>query len=205
MAATTDDEAPDPTDQELRALVLEEEHRRRVDERRRRHELRRQAEQSATLLGVIDALAAAGTVVALQTTTGTHPPSPIAEVGGDYVALHVGGSVRLVPAQAIVAARAGSGRETAADRATRPAIRLDLAERLAELASLGQVVHVDAGGRTEVAAGRLRQANREVLVVQADDGHDTVVALPSVTSVGLDPRDQSSASPPLSAEPTTSG
>jgi hypothetical protein len=205
MAATTDDDALDPTDRELRALVLEEAHRQRIEERRRRHELRRQAEESVTLIGVFDALAASGAEVVLQTTSGSHPPAPIAEVGGDYVALHVGGSVRLVPARAIVSACAGGERPRTAVPPARTALRLDLAERLAELASLRQVVHVDAGGRTGVADGRLCQANREVLVVRTADGHDTVVALRTVTAVGLGAGDQSSASPPLSAEPTTSG
>jgi hypothetical protein len=204
MAATTGDD-PDPLDQELGDLVRAAEHVRWVQERRRRHELRRQADEATTLVGALGSLVGTGRMVIVSTRDGTHPPSAIVELGRDYLALRSGDQVRLVPLVAVAAIRALATADALPVASGAPPLRLDLAERLAELAALRQQVRVEAGTAPSTVEGRLRQASCEILLVQGDDGLDALIPIGAVTAVGLSPCLHSSASPPLSAEPTTSG
>lgn len=204
MEASPGDEPHDPADRELRSLLWAGEHQLRVDERRRRHELERQACEASTVRGALSALAAAGTRVAVGTERSTLPPSQIVELGLDYVVLAADGVARLLPVASVASIQAvGRGGEPLADAG----VRLDLTERLAELAALRLPVRVDAGAAG--ASGRLHQAGREVLVLRRDDGVDVVVSNRAVVVIEVpeapEPVDQSSASPVLSPEPTTSG
>ncbi|WP_421119675.1 hypothetical protein ACE2AJ_20315 [Aquihabitans daechungensis] len=190
MPETTDDETGGPTDQELAELIRAERHRAQIEERRRRNGLKRQAEETASLLDVIGALAAHGALVSVHTKAGTQPPATILDVGRDYVALRGAGlAVRLIPVGQVAAARAiGAG--PAPMGPTRPAgggcgHELHLSERLRELAARRSAVRLTAAAGT--VTGRLRGVGLDVLVVEQDDGTEAFVALGALAEVVVEP------------------
>jgi len=177
----TDDETNGPTDHELAELIRAERHRAQIDERRRRNGLRRQADESVSLLDVLGALAAHGTQVTVHTKAGAQLAATICDLGRDYVALRSPGSlVRLIPTGEIVEARA-IGAVAGARSAIRAEPRLELGERLRELADRRSVIRLTT--RLGVVTGRLRRVGLDVLVVEQDDATDTFVALDALVEV----------------------
>ncbi len=181
----TDDETNGPTDEELTDLLRSERHRALVDERRRRNGLRRQADESVGLLDVFGALAAHGAVVSVRTMAGPLPAATICDVGRDHVALRSAGPVvRLIPVGEIAAARRiGATRSPTVAASAEP--KLELGERLRDLATRRANVRVIAAG--EVITGRLRRVGLDVVVVEQDDGTDTFVTLGALAEVVVDP------------------
>ena len=139
--------------------------------RAREHSLRRQAEEDATVAGVLVDLAEAAIPVRVHLRSGGTVSGTIRAVGVDVVAVEHGGpdgALSLVALGAVASVRTGAGaRAVAGDRAVVSTLRLVdvLAGVAGERASV--LVHTDDGA---AVAGEARGLGRDVLVVRTG-GH----------------------------------
>ncbi len=142
----------------------------RVDDaaarRARQRWLERQAEEDATLAGVLLDLAERGGPIVVRTNGAATIRGPVVAVGADFVAVreHGLGDV-LVPHGSICTVRAAPGeRPVVGERAA--AFEVVLAEALVELAADRPPVRVGAAGAE--FRGRLRSTGRDVIAITTD-------------------------------------
>ncbi|HLT70696.1 MAG TPA: hypothetical protein VKZ72_11050 [Acidimicrobiales bacterium] len=152
--------------------------------------LRRQAEESATLAGVVADLQERGVPVTVHTRAGGRHTGAVRAVGADVVVVRTapgagpGGDV-LVPLAALTAVRAGPGTGPAVgDR--RPGAGPTFTDLLVDLAADRAAVRVATVGGDAVA-GVLRAVGRDVLVVTPASGGTAHVALGAVAEVAVEP------------------
>ncbi|HEY8526873.1 MAG TPA: hypothetical protein VIL48_18015 [Acidimicrobiales bacterium] len=150
----------------------------RVDDaaRQRTHErwLRQQAEEEATLVGVLCDLAERGTPVAVRTRVGRQHRGTVAAVGEDFVAVAATasgsgpGPFAYVALAAVASVRTSPGRvpPPTGDRVVRSRGRL--ADVLAGLAAERERILVVTAGAGDAVAGSLRAVGRDVAVVRLD-------------------------------------
>lgn len=147
----------------------------RVDEaaraRSRERSLRRQAEEGATLAGVLADLAEGAGSVRVQLRGGRGVAGIVRAVGDDVVVLEpvgAGAGPAVVALSALTAVRAGPGtRAVTGDRRVGSGLRLiDVVAELAAEREQVRVLTVDG----EAVPGRLRSLGRDVVAVSADPG-----------------------------------
>jgi hypothetical protein len=164
----------------------------RVDEaaRRRAREwwLRRQAEEGATLAGVLADLLEAGTAVTVHSRSGRQHGGPVRALGADFVAIGAPVGVVMVALDAVTSLRTRPGEPAVVgdrpvdDAAARPLLR-DVAAGLA--ADRERVVLVTAEG--DAVAGVLRSVGQDVAVLRGGEPPMTCyVALDAITELVLE-------------------
>jgi hypothetical protein len=157
--------------------------------RSRAHWLRHQADEEATLAGVLVDLAERGDLVALTTASGRRHRGQLRSVAGDFCVLHAAsGHQVLVSFTALASVRCEPGRPAAGgDRDI--VSRRSLADHLAALADRRPRLTVTTRAPDETVSGVLRSVGRDVLVVGLDGDARGVVYVPvaSVAEVSLAP------------------
>jgi len=148
--------------------------------------LRRQAEESASLAGVVADVLERGAPVTVHTRAGGRHAGVVRAVGSDVVVLGAGpgpGGEVLVPLAAVTSLRAGPGDgPVVGDRPTGDGPTL--VDLLADLAAERAAVRVVTVGGDAVA-GELRAVGRDVLVVAPSGGGAAYVALGAVAEVAV--------------------
>ena len=165
----------------------------RVDEaaRRRAREwwLRRQAEEGATLVGVLADLLEAGTAVTVRTSSGRQHGGRVRALGADFVAVGAPTGLVLVALDAVTSLRTPPGEppvvgDRSLDGAASGPLLRDVAAGLA--ADRERVLLVTRDG--EAVAGVLRSVGQDVAVVRGG-GEPPVtcyVALDAITELVLE-------------------
>lgn len=158
----------------------------RVDEaarsRARERWLRHQAEEEATVAGVLADLLDGGVAVTLHTRSGGRHAGPVRTVGADFVALgSVGDRDVLVALAALATIRTRPGTPAVTgDRTGRGTLLLaDVVAALAAERDHVRIVTVDG----EAIAGRVRSVGRDVAVVEAV-GEPPVTAYVPLSAIG---------------------
>jgi hypothetical protein len=141
----------------------------RVDEavRRRARErwLRHQAEEDASLAGVLADVAERGAPVTLHAQGGRRHRGEVRALGRDFVALRSATSDVVVALGAITSVRIEAGRgATLGDRSVATALRLS--DVLAELAAERAAALLVTTGGDDAVAGVLQSVGRDVVVVR---------------------------------------
>jgi hypothetical protein len=157
---------------------VEDAARQRISERW----LRQQAEEGASLLGVLSDLAERGTAVAVRTRAGRQHRGAVLAVGEDFVA--VGGTLVALAAISSIRTLGGSA---VGDRPVRT--RLRLAEVLAQLAAERERALIVPLDGEDAVAGSVRSVGVDVVVVRLD-GPEPATAYVPIAAVGevvLDP------------------
>lgn len=170
----------------------------RVDEaaRRRAREwwLRRQAEEGATLAGVLADLLEAGTAVTVHTRSGRRYRGRVRALGADFVAVGAPVGLVLVALEAVTSLRTPPGepavvgdRPFGEDDARRPLLR-DVAAGLAVDRERVVLVTGAGEGEGEAIAGVLRSVGQDVAVVRGggDPPVACYVALDAITELILE-------------------
>jgi hypothetical protein len=170
----------------------------RVDEaaRRRAREwwLRRQAEEGATLAGVLADLLEAGTAVTVHTRSGRRYRGRVRALGADFVAVAAPVGLALVALDAVTSLRTPPGEPAVVgDRpfgdadAHRPLLR-DVAAGLAVDRERVVLVAGAGEGEGEAIAGVLRSVGQDIAVVRAggDPPIACYVALDAITELVLE-------------------
>lgn len=158
-----------------------------VRSRSQGHWLRHQADEQATLAGVLVDLAERGDRVAVTVTTGRRHRGRLRSVAGDFCVMHAEtGQQVFVRFAAIASVRCEPGRPRAGgDRDV--VSRLSLADHLAAVSDGRARVTVSTLAPDETLGGVLRSVGRDVLVVALDGEARGVVYVPvaSVAEVAL--------------------
>jgi len=157
-----------------------------ADQRRRASWLSRQAEEEATLLGVLADLAERGRPAVVDVAGGRRHRGVVGIVGEDFVGLRTeGGTPVLVARAAITGVRPAPG-DTGAVGDRRLAPQVTLAGVLSSIAGSGaRLVLVPFGGG-EPIAGELRSVGTDVMALRLDaDGGSVHVPLAAVAEVQL--------------------
>ncbi|MFP3902044.1 MAG: hypothetical protein ACLFXM_14420 [Acidimicrobiia bacterium] len=158
----------------------------RVDEaaqrRSRERWLRQQAEEGATIAGILVDLAERAVTVSVQTSAGHRHHGALRGVGADFVAVEAGGGAVLVAMSAVVAVRTGPGVGPALG--VRPAAgqRL-LVDVLAGMAADRERVTLVPLRGGEPVTGTLVSVGRDV-VVTTSAGERTATAYVPLASIG---------------------
>lgn len=150
-------------------------------ERLRRRFLRRQAEEEATVAGVLVDLGEQGRPVVVATVDGQRFPGRVAAVGTDFLVLRTERGVEVVVALAAVASvrpRPGAPAPIGDRTVT---VRLDLATALAVVADERARVRIVTSPAGEPTAGELASVGHDVAVVRLDGPGRDVVYLPIAT------------------------
>jgi hypothetical protein len=147
--------------------------------------LRAQAEEEASLAGVLLALAERGETVVLTTVTGRRHRGVVAGVGVDFAALRVpAGTTTLVALAGLCDVRLVEGaRLTTGDGGGRGALGVRLIDVLAQAAGQRPRVAVQAGAASVV--GDLRSVGSDVLTLRTDAGALVYVGLASMSEVSF--------------------
>ena len=160
-------------------------------QRTRERWLRQQAEEGASLLGVLCDLAERGAAVVVRTRSGRQHRGAVVAVGEDFVAVGPpsaqSGGGTLVALAAISSVRTPGGSATVGDRPVRT--RLRLAEVLAGLAAERERALIVPLDGEDAVAGSVRSVGVDVVVVRLD-GPEPATAYVPVAAVGelvLDP------------------
>jgi hypothetical protein len=164
-----------------------------ADARLRERWLRRQAEEEATLGGLLLDLAERVAVVVVSTTGGRRHRGRLEAVGADFLALRTAGDRLTLVARAAVASLRPAGgeamglRAAADDRVDDPStsVAVTLADVLAHEVEHRPRVHVHAGATS--VAGELRSVGADVMTLYADGDPPgpAYVNLPSVSEISL--------------------
>ena len=165
----------------------------RVDEaaRRRAREwwLRRQAEEGATLVGVLADLLEAGTAVTVHTSSGRQHGGRVRALGADFVAVGAPTGLVLVALDAVTSLRTPPGEppvvgDRSLDGAASGPLLRDVAAGLA--ADRERVLLVTRDG--EAVAGVLRSVGQDVAVVRGggEPPVTSYVALDAITQLVLE-------------------
>jgi len=162
--------------------------REAADSRVRERWLRAQAEEGASLAGVLLAFAERRETVVVTTASGRRHRGGVTGVGEDFVAIEVpGGTTTFVALAALADVRVAEGTArstTTGDRAGRGALGVRLAEVLAQAAGQRPRILVQSGAASVV--GDLRAVGLDVLTVRADGTSGAVyVGLTSVSEVSF--------------------
>jgi hypothetical protein len=162
----------------------------RVDEaarrRAREHWLRHQAEEEASLSGVLTDVAERRTPVILHVRGGRQHRGDVRAVGRDFVALRSGATETIVALDAVVSVQTRPGEAPAiGDRPITTALRLS--DVLAELAGERSPALLVMADGDEAVAGIVRSVGTDVVVVRlAGDAPGTAyVPLGAITEVVL--------------------
>jgi len=148
--------------------------------------LARQAEEDATLAGVLTDLAERGRPVVVTVRGGGRHRGAVRLVGADFCALHIATGSDVVVAFAAIAAVAPQPGEAGAtgDRGALPATTLGHA--LAALAGSGRRVRVLPVGGGDAFSGELRSAGRDLVALRLDGtGGLVYVPLASLAELSL--------------------
>jgi hypothetical protein len=165
-------------------------------QRTRERWLRQQAEEGASLAGVLCDLAERGTPVAVRTRFGRQHRGSVQAVGNDFVAVATAaasgpvgttGPVAVVALDAVSSVRPQpASAPPTGDRATRTDLRL--AEVLAGLAAERERVLIVALDGEEAITGSLRSVGRDLVVVRLDgpEPGSAYVPIAAITELILD-------------------
>jgi hypothetical protein len=159
--------------------------------------LRAQAEEGASLAGLLLAMAERREVVLLTTTAAQAHRGAVTGLGEDFVALEVpAGTTTLVALAAVASVRAvegarrssapatGHGRADGAGEGGGPSLGVHLGDVLAQAAGQRPRISVQAG--TTSVVGDLRAAGADVLTLRPDGGAGLVyVSLASLSAVSF--------------------
>jgi len=166
--------------------------REAADSRVRERWLRAQAEEDASLAGVLLAFAERRETVVVTTAAGRRHRGVVTGVGVDFVAIEMpGGATTLVALAALADARVPEAglpprarATTTGDRAGRGALGVRLAEVLAQAAGQRPRIMVQSGAVSVI--GDLRAVDLDVLTVRTDGVTGAVyVGLASVSEVSF--------------------
>jgi len=161
--------------------------REAADARVRERWLRSQAEEDASMAGLLLALAERRETVVVATAAGRRHLGVVTGVGVDFVALEAaGGTTTLVALSGLADVRvADSGRTTTTGEGSgRGELGVRLGEVLAQAAGRRPRILVHAGAVSVV--GDLRAVGRDVLTMQTDGGAGAVyVGLASLSEVSF--------------------
>jgi len=163
-----------------------------ADSRVRERWLRAQAEEDATMAGVLLAMAERRDVVVVTTAAGRRYRGVVTAVGVDFVAIEVGGgTTTLLALSAVGDVRVADSGPSLRTRATttgegrgRGELGVRLGEVLAQAAGQRPRILVQTGATSVV--GDLRAVGRDVLTVRPDGGGGAVyVPLASLSEVSF--------------------
>ena len=159
--------------------------REAADARVRERWLRAQAEEEASLAGVLLALAERRETVVTTTSAGRRHRGVVTGVGVDFAVLQaVGGVTTLVTLAGLADVRVVEGtRVTTGDDGGRGALGVGLTDVLAQAAGQRPRVAVQAGSASLV--GDLRAVGSDVLTLRTDAGAMVYVGLGSVSEVSF--------------------
>ena len=158
--------------------------REAADARVRERWLRAQAEEEATLAGVLLALAERRAAVMLSTVPGRRHRGVVSGVGVDFAVLRgEGGTSTLVALGAIADVRVVDGGRGAHTTGAEAALGVRLADVLAQAAGQRPRVAVQAGATAIV--GDLRAVGSDVLTVRSDAAGVVYVGLASVSEISF--------------------
>jgi hypothetical protein len=153
--------------------------------------LRQQAEEEASLAGVLCDLAERATPAAVRTRTGRWYHGQVRAVGEDFVAVRPGshagsaagpaagpshGGDVIVALDAVSSVRTRPGQASTGDRAVRTVLRM--AEVLARLAAERERVLLVCSDGDDGVAGTLRSVGRDVAVVRLDGPEPATAYVP---------------------------
>lgn len=148
--------------------------------------LARQAEEEATLAGVLTDLAERGRPVVVSVRGGGRHRGVLRLVGVDFCALQTPTGADVVVAFAAVTAVAAQPGETAVTGDRGDLAATTLGHALAALAGAGRRVRVLALGGGDALSGELRSVGRDVVALRLDGTGGTVyVPLASLAEVSL--------------------
>ena len=178
-----------PGDDELADLVDAARGREAALSRSRERWLRRQAEEEASLRGMLVDLAEGGVTVTIRTVAGRAHVGTVTAVARDFVVLRTAGGLGVhivIDAVAIVRPEPGSS-PVAATGDRPPPVDMSLPEVLSDATATRPRVVVAARGIDQPVAGELRAAGVDVLSLRLDGepGGMCYLALESVTEVVL--------------------
>jgi hypothetical protein len=162
---------------------VDEAARRRVRERWLRH----QAEEDATVAGVLADVAERGAPVALHARGGRRHRGEVRALGRDFVALRSATSDVVVALAAITSVHIEPGRRaTVGDRSVMTSLRLS--DVLVELAAERVAALLVTTGGDDAVAGTLQSVGRDVVVVRlaGDPGGTAYVPLAAIAEAVLD-------------------
>lgn len=158
----------------------------RVDEavqrRSRGRWLRHQADESATMAGVLVDLAERGTPVSLQLASGRAVVGALRTIGADFCALRTASSTSIVVLDAITAVRGAPAAGTpSGDRVL--SCELRLVDVATELAADRERVRLVPATSDDAIVGRLRSVGRDVVTIRCD-GESAATAYVRLGAIG---------------------
>jgi hypothetical protein len=158
-----------------------------VDERRRAGWLGRQAEEEATLAGVLVDLAERGGAIVVTTTAGRNHRGRVRAVGRDFVVVGTDpGRDVLVRFAGVAQVRSHSRHAVLGDQPL--LLEADFDTTVRSLGRLRLRVLAGTGGRAALVGGELRWVGRDVAAVRLE-GPGTLTYLPLATLVELSATD----------------
>lgn len=160
--------------------------REAADARTRQRWLRTQAEEDASLAGVLACLAERAAAVVVTTIDGHHHRGVLSGVGVDFCALTApGGALTLVALMALADVRTvgANHRPVAAAEAGRASLGVHLIDVLAQAA--GQRPRITVHAATAPVAGDLRAVGADVITMHIDGAGVAYVRLASVSAVSF--------------------